>query len=152
MTLQSAPSREIAPASGGGQARLGLLVYGLLIPPFVWALELYLNFGLASHACFPDRTPRASFLPGWESIWVGLLVINIVCVAACAAGLIASGFSWRRLRVVHPVPAEEGGVPHPAEGRLSAFAVSGLLVSGLFALAVLFNTLSLWALSTCSQA
>ena len=56
-----------------------MLWYGLLIPPVVWAIQLELNYGLASHACFPAGTPRASFLPGWERIWVVLLVVNLVC-------------------------------------------------------------------------
>ena len=127
------------------------MLYGLLVPPFVWAVELYLNFGLASHACFPDGAPRASFLPGWERIWTVLLAVNIVCAAVCAIGLFASGYSWRRLRHERPVAEEIGGAPYPSEGRLRSFAVAGLMVSGLFTLAVLFNTLSLWALSTCSQ-
>ena len=89
----------------GGVGR-GALFYGLLVPPFVWAIELYLNFGLASHACFPGEAPRASFLPGWERIWTVLLVVNLVCAAICAIGLIASGYSWRRLRNP-PVSLEE---------------------------------------------
>jgi hypothetical protein len=111
----------------------------------VWAVQLELNYGLASHACFPAEAPRASFLPGWERIWVVLLVVNLVCLALCAIGLLTSGYSRRRFR------AELGGVEYPSMERLSAFAVSGLLVSGVFTVAILFNTLYLWALSTCSQ-
>ena len=132
-------------------ARHRLLLYGLLVPPFVWAVELYLNFGLASHACFPEVSPRASFLAGWDRIWIVLLVVNIVSAAICAIGLLASGYSWRRLRNERPVAQEVGGAPYPSQGRLTSFAVSGLMVSGLFTLAILFNTISLWALSTCSQ-
>jgi hypothetical protein len=152
MTAESSPSRDIRRAFRDGQAWRALLIYGLLVPPFFWALELYLNSGLASHACFPQVTPRASFLPGWQSIWAALLVINIVCVVLCAVGLGASGFSWRRLHASGGVENERGGIPYPSQGRLGAFAVSGLLISALFTLAILFNTLSLWALSTCSQA
>ena len=93
-------------------------MYGLLAPPLVWAVELYLNFGLASHACFPDEAPRASFLPGWERIWVVLLVVNLVCLAIGAIGLVASAISWRRLRDGHPVEGEVGGIAYPSEERL----------------------------------
>ncbi len=151
MTPQPAPSVDVRSVPRNGSAWNGLLLYGLLVPPFVWAIELYLNFGLASHACFPDGAPRASFLPGWERIWTVLLAVNIVCAAVCAIGLFASGYSLRRLRHELPVAEEIGGTPYPSEGRLRSFAVAGLMVSGLFTLAVLFNTLSLWALSTCSQ-
>jgi hypothetical protein len=152
MTPQPASSAQVRSAARDGGTRGGLLFYGLLVPPLVWAVELYLNFGLASHACFPSEAPRASFLPGWERIWIALLVVNIVCAAICAIGLLASGYSWRRLRVPHVVATEEiGGAHDPSEERMRSFAVSGLMVSGLFTLAILFNTVSLWALSTCSQ-
>ncbi len=126
--------------------------YGLLAPPLVWAVELYLNYGLASHACFPGQAPRASFLSGWERIWVALLVVNLVCLAVAAIGLVTSAFSWRRLRDERPVEGEAGGIVNPSGGRLRSFAVSGLMVSGLFTVAILFNTLYLWSISTCSLA
>jgi hypothetical protein len=126
-------------------------MYGLLIPPLAWAIELYLNFGLASHACFPDGAPRASFLAGWEGIWTVLVAVSIVCAVICAIGLISSGYSWRSLSRERPPAEVIGEVPRPSEGRLRAFAVSGLIVSGLFAVAILFDSLYLWALSTCSQ-
>lgn len=68
-----------------------VMTYGLLVPPFVWAVQLDLNYGLASHACFPDGAPRASFPSGWERIWVVPLVVNLVCAAFCANGIAASG-------------------------------------------------------------
>ena len=132
--------------------RSGALFYGLLAPPLVWAIQLYLNFGLASHACFPGETPRASFLPGWERIWTALLAVNLVCAAICAIGLLASGYSWRRLR--NPRLSRPGHLASRprVRGTADRFAVAGLMVSGLFTAAILFNTLYLWALSTCSQA
>jgi hypothetical protein len=127
-------------------------LYGLLVAPLIWAIQLYLNYGLASHACFSDRTPRASFLPGWERIWTVLLVVNLVCLAICAIGLVASTYSWRRLRDLQALAAEADSEPaHTSEERMRSFVVAALMVSGLFTTAILFNTLYLWALSTCSQ-
>ena len=151
MTSQRASSAGVRSNPRHGGAWTGLLAYGLLVPPLAWAVALYLNFGLASHACYPDGAPRASFLPGWERIWVVLLAVSLVCAAICAIGLLASGYSWRQLRVDPPVPEEIGGAPSLAEGRLRSFAACGLMVSGLFTVTLAFNILFLWALSTCSQ-
>ena len=74
MSARSATSREVHFAAPRGGASRGLLWYGLIAPPLVWAAELYLNYGLASHACFAGQAPRASFLSGWERVWVALLV------------------------------------------------------------------------------
>ena len=41
---------------------------------------------------------------------------------------------------------------NPARGASGVFAASGLMVGILFTVAILFNTLSLSVLSTCSQA
>ena len=145
----ASPEVRFAPRPDG--AWRSLLWYGVLAPPLVWALQLNLNYGLASHACFPIETPRARFLPGWERTWIVLLVVNLVCLAICALGLFASRYSWRRLRREPPLQGTVGGVAYPSEERLRSFAVSGLLVSGLFTAAIPFDTLYLWALSTCSQ-
>ena len=152
MTQSPTTSIDARPSPRSGGAWRGLLWYGLLVPPLVWALELNLNYGLASHACFPGEAPRATFLPGWERIWTLLLVVNLVCLAICSIGLLASGYSLRRLHRSSSIQGKVGGVAYPSEERLRSFAASGLVVSGLFTVAILFNTLYLWALSTCSQA
>ena len=128
-------------------------MYGLLVPPLVWAVQLYLSFGLASHACFPGETPRTSFLPGWERAWIMLLVVNLVCAGVCALGLLASGYSWRRFRNRAAIAAgADREQARTSDERLRSFAICGVMVSGLFTAAILFNTIYLWALSTCSQA
>jgi hypothetical protein len=114
-------------------------------------VQLYLNYGLASHACFPVDAPRTSFLHGWERLWIVLLVVNLVCLAVCAIGLITSGFSWRLWRDRRAVAEGAGATVYNPEERRRSFAISGLMVSGLFTVAILFNTIYLWALSTCSQ-
>jgi hypothetical protein len=152
MSQSSSTSIDARSAGRNGGAWSGALLYGLLVAPLIWAVQLYLNYGLASHACFPDGAPRASFLPGWERIWVLLLVVNLVCVIICAIGLLASGYSWRRLRNRQALAAGADSEPaHTSEERMKSFALAALMVSGVFTTAILFNTLYLWALSTCSQ-
>jgi hypothetical protein len=146
-------TQTIDPRAGPehGGPHPALLYFGLLAPPAAWAFELMTNFALASHACFPMGVARASFLPGWEQVWTVLLVINIACLVVCFAGAVAAGFCWRRLLRPHRMPDEHDYLLEPGEGRVRVFAASGLLVGMLFSVAILFNTLSLSALSTCSQ-
>jgi hypothetical protein len=130
----------------------GLLYCGLLLPPLVWAIQLYLNFGLGSHACYPNEAPRATFVQGWERTWSLLLVVNLLCAAICAIGLLASGYSWQRLRDEYPGEGKVTGAAYPSQERLRSFAVAGAMMSAVFTAAILFDTIYLWALSTCSQA
>jgi hypothetical protein len=139
-----------APRKGGAWG--GLLLYGLLVAPVIWAIQLYLNVGLASHACFPSEAPRTSFLPGWERIWTALLVVSLVSLVIGAIGLLASGCSWRRLRNRQaPAVGADSKSVQASEERMRSLAAAGLMISGVFTVAILFDTLYLWALSTCSQ-
>ena len=102
--MTGSPTVTLGPRSArrSGGVWSGFLLYGLLLPPLVWAIQLYLNFGLGSHACYPNEAPRATFVQGWERTWSLLLVVNLLCAAICAIGLLASGYSWHRLRDEYP--------------------------------------------------
>jgi hypothetical protein len=152
VTQTPTTSIDARPAPRKGGAWSGFLLYGLIVAPLIWAVQLYLNYGLASHACFPGEAPRTSFLPGWERIWTVLLVVNLVCLAICAIGPLASGYSGRRLRNRQAPAGADSEPAHTSEERMRSFALAALMVSALFVTAILFNTLYLWALSTCSQA
>ena len=120
------------------------LFYPLLAPPFLWAFQLMLNFGLSSHACFPSGAPRADFLPGWERAWQWALAVNIVCAVASGLGLLLSGSRWLSMR--------RGSRAGEQDDVLRVLLLSGVLVSALFTVAILFNTVYLGILSTCSRA
>jgi hypothetical protein len=152
MAAQS--SQTIDPRAGPehGGPHPALLYFGLMAPPAAWATELMSNFALASHACFPNGVARASFLPGWEDVWTVLLAVNILCLLVAFTGGVAAGLSWMRLLRPHRLPDEHDDILEPGEGRVRVFAASGLMVGILFTVAILFNTLSLSVLSTCSQA
>ena len=72
------------------------------------------------------------------------LTVNIVCAIASAVGLLLAASMWRTLR--------QDGASGLLWERLNAEALSGMLISALFTVAVLFNTVSLGSLSTCSRA
>ena len=160
MTYPSSPAFDAEPA-GPERAWSSFIVlyYGILVPPFLWAFQESLNFGLASHACFPSATgaPRASFITGMGWVWWALLGINLGCLVLAAAGIATSYESWRRLwRDLRPDDRRREDVHddllEPGEPRVRVFAASGFLISLLFSIAILVNTISLWTLSTCSLA
>lgn len=118
------------------------LCYPLLAPPFVWAFQLMLNFAMSSHACFPFGASRADFLPGWEREWQWALAVNIICALASALGLLLSGSLWLSLRRGSRVGKDD---------VLRVLILSGALISALFTVAILFNTIYLGILSSCSR-
>lgn len=158
MTYPASPAFDAEPA--GPERRWStfvVLYYGILIPPFLWAFQESLNFGLASHACFPHDSPRATFTQDMDWVWYALLGINLVCLVGSAAGLGTSYYSWRSiLRDLRPDRRRREDVHddllEPGEPRIRVFAAAGFLISLLFSIAILVNTISIWTLGTCSLA
>ncbi|HZZ60133.1 MAG TPA: hypothetical protein VFE63_03035 [Roseiarcus sp.] len=158
MTYPASPAFDAEPA--GPERRWSSFVelyYGILIPPFLWAFQESLNFGLASHACFPDGAPSPAFIHGMGWVWWALLGVNLVCLIASAAGMANSYLLWRRLwRDLDPSDRRREDVHNdvlaPGEPRVRVFAAAGFLISLLFSIAILFNSISIWTLGTCSLA
>ena len=129
------------------------MLYGLLLPPLVWAIQLYLNFGLASHACFPGEAPRAEL-----SCKVGN-EHGACCSSSISSARRSARSAFSRPAILGivcatntPVKEKSAGVAYPSQERLRSFAVAGAMMSAVFTAAILFDTIYLWALSTCSQA
>ena len=150
MTLATDRPLERSPRRALG----GLLLYfGLFAPVLAWALQEYVCFGLASHACFPQGAPRASFLPPYEGVWGALLSLNVALLIVCLVGVVTSLIAIRSARTSggRSAYAHETSRASVA-ARRRTFASAGALVSLLFLVAIAANTVSLMTLSTCSQA
>lgn len=158
MTYPASPAFEAEPA-GPERSWLSFvaLYYGILVPPLAWAFQESLNFGLASHACFPRSMPRPDFIHAMNWVWWALLGVNLACLVAGAAGVAIAYLLWRRLlRDLYPRDRRREDVHddllEPGEPRVRVFAASGFLISLLFTIAILVNTISIWTIGTCSLA
>lgn len=129
-----------------------LLHATLLVPPLIWGLELLINYGLASHACYPRQEQLTGFYTGWGHAWSVLLALNLLCLAASVGMVVLSVSCWRRERPSSRERDSHSDVLEPGEGRIRVFAAAGVLVAVLFCIAVLANTISLGLLSQCSFA
>jgi len=129
------------------------IYYGMLAPPAFWAFQEWVNYGVASHACFPFNVPLPNFLPPMGWTWWFLLGVNLGCLLGSAVGLYTSYRSWRRLLRPRERREEDehDNILEPGEGRIRAFAAAGLLISMLFTIAILANLESIGAISTCSR-
>ena len=122
------------------------LAFGLLGGPAVWSLHMIANYALASEACSPGAAHFAAHALG--ELRLGMFAVNIVALGIAAlAGRVAYG-SWRATN-----NEEEGAHEHLleiGEGRTRFLSMGGMVLSGGFFAAILFDTLALLAEPLCA--
>lgn len=133
------------PAAGRHEVPLGLLWFGLLGAPLAWSLQLLIGYAFSANRCFPGT--QLQLHTPTTGINTALVVMTVVALLiAAAAGVTA----WRSWKATHH---EEGGKEEEAlevgEGRTRFMALSGMLLSVLFGLAVFFSGLSPFVVPAC---
>ena len=106
------------------------LWFGLLAPPVAWAAHLSIEYFLTTLQC-QLTTPLAKTLI--YAVWPVLVLIGL------SAGVVAY-FSWRKVR---DLPE------NPAVNRARFMAITGMLLTGLFIIGLVYGTVPIFALSHC---
>ncbi|MEO8936888.1 MAG: hypothetical protein ABI277_10915 [Burkholderiaceae bacterium] len=115
------------------------LFAGMVIAPLAWALQVLTGYALAAHACYPtDAALSQPTLPHLRAIVAGVSVsLWILLLIGCAV----AWSNWKATR-----PHSDVG-PHriiqSGEGRPRFMALCGLIVSGLFAIVLLFTSVGI---------
>jgi hypothetical protein len=134
------------PAPLAGAVPRWLLFTVLLAAPLAWFVQLCVDYGLASNACFPRGNPLPNGLKISPAVWPGsfALIIGALVIALAASG--ASFWMWRRTR---QEVANVDGLIEGAEGRTRFLAVWGFWAGIWFALQILFGAIGFIAVSAC---
>ena len=124
-----------------------ILVFAIVAAPVVWSLQVLLGYALSSHACFPREYPLAVLPQGWGGLPHALLAVTAVAFVIAAAASFMGYRSWRKT-------AGEAGGGHKhlievGEGRTRFMAAWGLWIGALFAVALIFDALGLYLVSSC---
>jgi hypothetical protein len=132
MSERGLPFTNIAhPAPHRHRVGLLALCFGIVGAPLAWSIELLTGSALTGHQCFPRYLPRV--LPMWAGTWGFLLGMSIAAFVLAIAAVLVAWRSWQR------TSDEKPGSAHGGEGRTRFMAMSGLICSGLFLLALLFT-------------
>ncbi len=135
------------PAPHRGRVNLGALIVGLAAAPLAWGAQLVINYGLASHVCFPGESPRLTVLPGWGAVWLGLLIVEAIALALALAGAATAYRSWRATRQESEGDTEDA--VEAGRGRTRFLSLWGLMTSIGFAVAIGFSLIGLFAVPLC---
>jgi hypothetical protein len=125
-------SRAVAPA---------VLWFGLFGAPVAWSLQLLASYALVAHGCYPDAEPiTMPVVPGLMPLVLG------TGAAALAVALLAGGVAWRSWRATQ---GEHEALLEVGAGRVRFMALAGILLSAVFVLGIVMNTVPLLLLRPC---
>ena len=133
------------PAPQRHNVSIVLLLFGLIAAPLAWIVQTSLNYVVASRACYPFQTRQLQTAN--DGLWPALIIATVVALVIGIAAAGAAWHAWRMTREEH-----YGGGHHVmdvGEERTRFLALAGLLISGLFAAAVIFNAVGLFLISPC---
>lgn len=122
-----------------------LLFFGLFGAPFVWSVQLIVNYALMSHSCYPGRLPIPTSYVGVA--WTVALIVSIASLIVAVASALTSIRSWRRTEDEHA--GSENALLEVGEGRTRFMAFAGILLSVLFLLGIVLNGIPLFVVPAC---
>ena len=139
----STPGDAAAPPRA---ARSRWLWFALFGGPAAWSVQLLVNYPLAAHSCYPGSVPLTT--PTFGGLWTALVAVNVLMLLTTLAAGTTAIVIWRRAR--DRTASSHDPVLEDAGGRVRFMAYSGMLVSGLFLLAVLMSAFPLFIVPMCT--
>lgn len=147
MTLSSELANNLRPDQPALTGALRLLL-GLFGAPVAWAFQIALSEPLAARACYPNRTPLPE--PSWEGWSVVMPAVSLACLAFALLSGWAALAAWRGQTILEPIAGRDESL-WLRRGRIRFLSRLGLMSSGLFIVAVVFNTLAVFLVPLCSS-
>jgi hypothetical protein len=140
-------SRDAHPAPHRDRVSLWILAFGAAGGPVAWVLRLVVNYGLASHACFPGDALRTS-PPGPDWLWPALIAVDIAALEISVAAGLVSYAIWQATR--REFAGDVRDVIDIGEGRTRFLALWGMMTGIGFSAATLFDLVMLGVLRPCA--
>jgi hypothetical protein len=136
------------PSPERGKVSPWLILASWALAPAVWTLQVVGSYLLTSKACYPGYGPLSGTRVPDMSDFV--LFASLVALGLAALAFWLALIGWRRTRC-----EKKGGAHHAldaGEGRTRFLALCGLIISTIFAAAIVFEALSAIFLQNCLNA
>jgi len=125
-----------------GTPPIGTMLWAFLGSALVWSLHLGVSYVIVAYSCTTGRQD------GVRTLLLGVSAIAIVAIAASA------WVAWTRWHTARTLdqPIDDAWNARMGErtARVSFLMVSGLLLSLLFGIGVVYSTITLYALPLCA--
>jgi hypothetical protein len=138
--MEGAPMESIS-SSSRSRVRRGTLWFGVLGGAIAWTIHLLAAYALAEFGCVSGLGQRGAY--GISYVAWAVLVMTIAVTAVALLATVIAGRAWRTF-------ANDLRPNGPAAAGEQYLAQAGTLMSGLFTVAILFETIPiLYYLRTC---
>jgi hypothetical protein len=125
-----------------------LLAIGLVGAPTCWAIQLLVNYALSSYSCYPYVVQRSTLAPGFQHVWIEVLIINLLTLGLAVASTLLALSQWRELNGLHPDLKDD--LVEASEGRARFISLCGFL-TGLGAIAaIIFDLVAILGSPICN--
>jgi hypothetical protein len=124
------------------------LAIGLAGAPAFWVVQLIVNYGLVSYACYPFIEQRSTPALDWGSIWIAVIIINLVTLTVALATTVLSFVNWRILVRLHPKMWDD--LVEASEGRVRFAALCGAVAGSGFIIAIIFDLIAILGSPICT--
>ena len=142
------------PAPARNEVSKGLLWFGLVGAPAAWTVQTLVDLAVASHGCYPRLFPLAApILSGLRGI---ALTVSVAALIIYIIAGLAAVRTWSQTRHEHQGSSGAGQKHAPAtalletgEGRTRFLALSAVMTSVVFTIAVLAHGVSVLLVGPC---
>ena len=135
------------PSPARGRVGATSLWFGLCGGALAWSVLTIANYAIAAQVCYPQMVPLTTPKIGRGPLALILLVVAAGAILVSMIAAMVSLRNWRRTQ------DESQGDTHWAldtgEGRTRFMAVSSLMTSAVFLLAILVHTSAILFVSPC---
>lgn len=142
--MQNDPALN-APQTSQSAPGVVRLFAGMVIAPFAWALQVLVGYALAAHACYPTDVSLA--VPVWPHLRTIIGGISILLWLVLAGGFAIAWANWRATRPQSNISPHR--IIGTGIGRARFMALCGVIVSGLFAIVLLFTSVGILWVPSC---
>ena len=108
---------------------IGALWFGLLGGPVAWTLQLFVDYPLVAHYCFPDAARRIE--PMIDSLHLLVIVTSAIALLVALLALTTAVRSWRASGASLDNARSDSTDAAPPLGRVRFMAMGGILASSL---------------------
>jgi MFS family permease len=135
------------PAPHRDRTSVWALWFGLFGGHVAWSIQMLVNSALVSHSCYPEREPLTT--PSLGGTWGITIGVSVLALVIGGAALLTAVRSWRATQ--HELEGTQHGLLETGEGRTRFMAFAGILLSGLFTMAIILNAVALFTTHPCGQ-